>query len=168
MSSSVGFFTCLSNAAAGIILGDSWLAPDLTAGALSHTHGTLTCTIWSLSSFCLISMARKTEVKKKRIRNPVQTRAKLLQATIELKHSGKARADMDLEIMTYIMFGSIASTIMLGEQRKGDDVDELSERFTNQWNRILLEGIFLKGAAREIDTARPPRELKARKTALRR
>jgi AcrR family transcriptional regulator len=221
-------------------------------------------------------MARKTEVKKKRIRNPVQTRAKLLQATIELvaekgaaalslkeaahranvsrgvaymhfedreqllneaktwiseglqdgvkrfdksaslhdrtfyttklvlkhpeasklmitaamsgkdlahehplyklvsnllkelKQSGKARADIDLEIMTYIMFGSIASTIMLGEQRKGDDVDELSERFTNQWNRILLEGIFLKGAAREIDTARPPRELKARKTAPRR
>jgi hypothetical protein len=76
----------------------------------------------------------------------------------ELKASGKARADIDLEILTYIMFGSIASTIMLGEQRKGDDVDELSERFTNQWNRILLEGIFVKGAVAEGNSARARRE----------
>ena len=67
----------------------------------------------------------------------------------ELKASGKARADIDLEILTYIMFGSIASTIMLGEQRKGQDVDELAERFTNEWNRILVQGIFTKGAGRE-------------------
>lgn len=63
-----------------------------------------------------------------------------------LKESGKARPDIDLEVLTYIMFGSIASTIMLGAQRKGDDMDWLSERFTHEWNRILQEGIFLHGA----------------------
>lgn len=62
----------------------------------------------------------------------------------ELKESGQARADIDLEILTYIMFGSIASTIMLGVQRKGEDLDKLSERFANEWNRILQEGIFAK------------------------
>ena len=67
----------------------------------------------------------------------------------ELKASGKARADLDLEILTYIFFGSIASTIMLGQQRKGDDLDELAERFTNEWNRILQEGIFTKASTRK-------------------
>jgi AcrR family transcriptional regulator len=85
----------------------------------------------------------------------------------ELKASGKARADIDLEIMTYIMFGSIASTIMLGEQRKGDNVDELAERFTQQWNRILREGIFAPGAAAEADIGRAKRKSKAAKTASR-
>lgn len=60
----------------------------------------------------------------------------------DLRTSGKLRANVDLEILTYILFGSIASTIMLGAQRKGDDLDDLSERFTNEWNRILLHGIF--------------------------
>ena len=65
-----------------------------------------------------------------------------------LKESGKARADVDLEVLTYIMFGSIASTLMFGAQRKGDDVDWLAERFTNEWSRILQEGIFAHRAGR--------------------
>ncbi len=74
----------------------------------------------------------------------------------ELKESGKARGDIDVEILTYIMFGSIASTIMLGAQHKGDDVDSLSERFANEWNQILQEGIFVKSARRDT----PARKLK--------
>lgn len=70
----------------------------------------------------------------------------------ELKASGKVRADIDVEILTYIMFGSIASTIMLGAQRKGADLDDLTERFTNEWNRVLTAGIFVKRAG-------PPRSL---------
>jgi AcrR family transcriptional regulator len=72
----------------------------------------------------------------------------------ELKASGQAHADIDLEILTYIMFGSIASTIILGEQRKGDDLDELAERFTAQWNRILRDGIFAKEPGRKGDSPR--------------
>lgn len=63
----------------------------------------------------------------------------------ELKASGKVRRDFDLEIITYIMFGSIAATLMLGEHHKGGDMEELAERFTSEWNRILREGIFVKG-----------------------
>jgi AcrR family transcriptional regulator len=71
----------------------------------------------------------------------------------DLKESGQARADIDIEILTYIMFGSIASTLMLGVQRKGEDLDKLSERFANEWNRILREGIFVKRSlARAADT----------------
>lgn len=84
----------------------------------------------------------------------------------ELKASGKARVDTDLEIMTYIMFGSIASTIMLGEQRKSDDVDELAERFTNEWNRILREGIFVKGTVHKESSPRNTREIKASPKAV--
>jgi AcrR family transcriptional regulator len=60
----------------------------------------------------------------------------------ELKASGRARADVDVEIMTYIMFGSIAATVILGAQRKGDDLDWLSERFANEWDRVMEKGIF--------------------------
>lgn len=70
----------------------------------------------------------------------------------ELQASGKARADIDVEILTYIMFGSIASTIMLGAQHKGVNVDTLAERFTNEWNRILKEGIFVHKAPRDVGT----------------
>lgn len=70
----------------------------------------------------------------------------LLSMLKELKETGQARADMDLEILTCILFGSIAATIMFSAQRKGDDLDWLAERFTNEWNRILQEGIFTVSA----------------------
>ncbi|HTV96169.1 MAG TPA: TetR/AcrR family transcriptional regulator [Steroidobacteraceae bacterium] len=68
----------------------------------------------------------------------------------QLIASGSARADIDLEIMTYIMLGTIATTIMLGEQHKGGDLDALAERFTKEWRHILRDGIFAKGPARRI------------------
>jgi hypothetical protein len=80
----------------------------------------------------------------------------------ELKASGKARADIDVEILTYITFGSIASTIMLGAQRKGEDLDTLSERFANEWNRILEKGIFVRKTRRDAggkELRRKPRLL---------
>jgi AcrR family transcriptional regulator len=64
------------------------------------------------------------------------------------KETGEVRADIDLEILTCIFFGSIAAKIMLGAQRKDDDVDLLAERFTTEWNRILQGGIFIPAAPR--------------------
>jgi AcrR family transcriptional regulator len=55
---------------------------------------------------------------------------------------GTALPDIDLEIMTYIQLGSIATTIMLGQRHRGGDVNELAERFTNEWIRLLRGGIF--------------------------
>lgn len=66
----------------------------------------------------------------------------------QLIASGKVRGDIDLEIMTYIMLGTIATTIMLGEQHKGGDTNDLAERFTNEWRHILRDGIFAKGTPR--------------------
>jgi hypothetical protein len=66
----------------------------------------------------------------------------------DLKGSGKTAVDLDVEVLTYIMFGSIASALIFGAQRKGDDVDGLAERFTKEWNRILHEGIFVHGSRR--------------------
>jgi AcrR family transcriptional regulator len=67
----------------------------------------------------------------------------LLKRLKQLKKSGRARAGIDLEISAYIMLGSIASTIMLGAQHKGEDVNWLAERFAGEWNRLLQEGIFV-------------------------
>lgn len=74
-----------------------------------------------------------------------------------LKASGVTRPDIDLEILAYILFGSIASTIMLGRQRKGDDLDELAERFTSEWTRILRQGIFTEPAKRKVGRSRADR-----------
>jgi AcrR family transcriptional regulator len=85
-----------------------------------------------------------------------------------LRRSGKVRHDLDIEILGYIMFGSIAATVMLGAHRKGDDVDELAERFTNEWDRILEDGIFLHQGRSGAGTGRPPRAHAPAKTHGRR
>ena len=84
----------------------------------------------------------------------------------ELKLSGRARPDFDLEIMTYIMFGSIAATIMLGAQHKGGDMDELAERFTKEWNRVLRESIFVKANPGRTRDARPSGRRRATSKAV--
>jgi AcrR family transcriptional regulator len=76
----------------------------------------------------------------------------------ELKASGKAHADMDAEIMTYIMLGSIAATVMLGVQRQGEDVNGLAERFANEWNRVMQQGFFKDTALGDAGSGRPRRE----------
>ena len=78
---------------------------------------------------------------------------------------GKARADIDLEIVTYIMLGTIATTIMLGEQHKGGDLNALAERFTNEWRHILLGGIFAKGTQRSAGERRAARNPSSRSKA---
>jgi AcrR family transcriptional regulator len=62
----------------------------------------------------------------------------------KLRAAGKVRADVDIRILTYIMIGSVASTIMLGAQHKGESTQRLAESFTNEWTRILREGIFIR------------------------
>jgi AcrR family transcriptional regulator len=78
----------------------------------------------------------------------------------QLVTSCGARADIDLQIMTYIMFGSIAATIMFGAQHHGGDMNELAERFTNEWNRILQKGLFAQTSA--SNTGKPFASKKSR------
>ena len=75
----------------------------------------------------------------------------------ELKASGRARPDIDVEILTYIMFGSIAATLILGAQRKGDDIDELSERFANEWDNMMEKGMFAPGFRPDMAVGKPKR-----------
>jgi AcrR family transcriptional regulator len=82
----------------------------------------------------------------------------VMKMLMELKASGRARPDIDVEIMTYIMFGSIASTIMLGAQRKGDDIDWLAERFANEWDRMMEVGMFAPGMLPELSGSKQARK----------
>lgn len=66
----------------------------------------------------------------------------------DLKKDGKLRADVDLETMAYINFGSLASCIMLAAQSKGDELDEIAVRFANEWTRSLEQGIFVRVSRR--------------------
>ena len=71
----------------------------------------------------------------------------------DFKARGEAREDIDLEVLTYIMFGINAAILMLGEAGSGDDSDVLAERFAREWGRILSDGIF-KGARHRPPAAR--------------
>jgi AcrR family transcriptional regulator len=74
---------------------------------------------------------------------------KLTLSSLEkLRDAGKVRSDVDIEILTYILFGSIASTIMLGAQCKSETTQRLAERYTYEWSRILQEGIFVPRSRR--------------------
>jgi hypothetical protein len=83
----------------------------------------------------------------------------------QLIASGRARPDIDLEITTYIMLGTIATTIMLGEQHRGGDMNALAERFTNEWRHILRDGIFAKNTRRNLVRRQSVQKLPARSKA---
>ncbi|MFT4046427.1 MAG: TetR/AcrR family transcriptional regulator [Solimonas sp.] len=66
-----------------------------------------------------------------------------------MKASGRARQDIDVEILSVIMLGTIATIIMLSHLDNGD-TDTLAQRFTGEWTRIMREGIFARGADRDV------------------
>ena len=71
---------------------------------------------------------------------------KLVRKTLkEFVASGAGRDDIDLEVLTYIMLGTSATILMLGEAVRGADNDTLADRFAAEWSRILAVGIFLQG-----------------------
>jgi AcrR family transcriptional regulator len=55
---------------------------------------------------------------------------------------GVMRKDIDLEVLIYIMLGTNATMLMLGETHRGVDSDELADRFAAEWSRILSRGIL--------------------------
>ena len=70
---------------------------------------------------------------------------KLVKKTLkEFVVSGKARKDIDLEVLVYILLGSNATVLMLGESHKRADSNALADRFAAEWTRILERGIFSK------------------------
>jgi AcrR family transcriptional regulator len=56
--------------------------------------------------------------------------------------SGDARKGLDLEVLTYIMLGTSAVMLMLGETHKRVPSNDLADRFAAEWSHILARGIF--------------------------
>jgi AcrR family transcriptional regulator len=54
----------------------------------------------------------------------------------------EARKDIDLEVLIYIMLGTNATMLMLGETHKRVDSNEIADRFAAEWSRMLTGGIF--------------------------
>jgi len=79
----------------------------------------------------------------------------LLEILEEFRLSGRARSDMDVEIMSFIMVGSVGTLIMLSQLRNGGDRDELARRFTAEWSKVLQQGIFRKGSQRPPESNSP-------------
>lgn len=65
--------------------------------------------------------------------------------------TGNARPDMDLEVLSYTLLGTIASIIMLSYQHEGD-VNALARRFADEYTRILRDGIFIADVRRAAAT----------------
>ena len=61
----------------------------------------------------------------------------------KLQREGRVRKDADLGILTFIHLGSIASTLLLGNQHGNYNVDKLTERFTREWCRVLEGDMFV-------------------------
>jgi AcrR family transcriptional regulator len=76
------------------------------------------------------------------------------------KASGGARDDIDVEILSFIMIGSIATLVMLSWRSDEAGIDGLAARFTDEWGRILRQGIFMKAKRsprkRRDGPVRPP------------
>jgi AcrR family transcriptional regulator len=85
------------------------------------------------------------------------------------KASGDARDDIDVEILSFIMIGSIATLVMLSWRHGG--VDDLAARFTSEWGRILRQGILTNAkrpALKRPVASPPPRPPPPHKDAARR
>lgn len=66
----------------------------------------------------------------------------------QLQTSGAARGDFDIEVLSFIMLGSIATMIMLSHLPNASGTDGLAQRFTLEWTRLLREGMFGNVAAK--------------------
>lgn len=78
----------------------------------------------------------------------------LITALKQFTATDNARPDMDLEVLSFILLGAMASIIMLSYQHDGD-VDRLAQRFTDEYTRILREGIFTRNADRITPAKKP-------------
>jgi len=61
----------------------------------------------------------------------------------ELVADGKARKDVDVEMLTYILLSTTAIMLLVGESHRGIPTEELAERFAAEWSRLLERGMFL-------------------------
>lgn len=63
------------------------------------------------------------------------------QALQQMKSSGEARADIDIEILSYIFLGMVSTLIMLS-RLPGSDAEELAQRFAKEFSSFMRQGIY--------------------------
>lgn len=80
-----------------------------------------------------------------------------------LKASGNARQDFDVDIMSFIMLGSIATLVMLSRTQGAIGTDVLAQRFTTDWTQILRHGLFAEDA-HQAKTKKPAAKARLTKT----
>jgi AcrR family transcriptional regulator len=59
----------------------------------------------------------------------------------EFNAGGYASNDLDIEIMIFIMLGSIASLVMLSYLPHAQNTEALAQRYALEWTRLLREGM---------------------------
>lgn len=67
-----------------------------------------------------------------------------------LQASGKARSDIDIEILSFILLGSISTILMLSHSPNAGDIDSLAQRYTATWTRLIREGMLTKEAGKPV------------------
>lgn len=83
----------------------------------------------------------------------------MIQSLEQLKASGDARHDIDVEVLTSIMFGVVATMMIFNEQQEETDVENVARRFAAEWTRILSSGLFIHSgppAATAADASAKP------------
>ncbi|MDP9141861.1 MAG: TetR/AcrR family transcriptional regulator [Pseudomonadota bacterium] len=59
----------------------------------------------------------------------------------QMKRTGEARADLDIEILSYIFFGMTSTLVMLS-RLPNSDPEELAQRFARELSNFMRQGIF--------------------------
>lgn len=64
----------------------------------------------------------------------------------QIQATGEARADLDIEILSYIFLGMTSTLVMLSRLPESDP-NELAQRFTRELSNLIRHGIFAPQAA---------------------
>lgn len=75
------------------------------------------------------------------------------QSLQELQRTGEARANLDVEILSYIFLGMTSTLVMLS-RLPGTDAEDLAQRFTRELSNFMRQGIFAEPAAADTPSRR--------------
>lgn len=71
---------------------------------------------------------------------------RLVKASLEqMKSRGEARADLDIEVLSFIFLGMVSTLVMLS-RLPGSDAETLAQRFTREFSSFMRQGIYEPGA----------------------
>jgi AcrR family transcriptional regulator len=66
----------------------------------------------------------------------------------EMVADGKARPDVDVEMLTYILLSTTAIMLLVGESHRDIPTEVLAERFAAEWSQLLERGMYIRAPRR--------------------